>query len=97
MEDESGSGDGNDPQPEPETNDKPDNTDGGYPSGQGSCVTCSKDNVNYVNKYRMSMGMGTVRWDDKLAGWADEHSRTMFMQSHLFHSDHGLWENVAYS
>lgn len=85
------------PESVPDPDNQPDDSNPGYPSGQGSCVSCSKENMDYVNKYRMSMGMGSLHWDEKLASWADEQSRTMFMQERLFHSDHGLWENVAYS
>lgn len=68
----------------------------GYPSGYGSCESCSKENLDDVNQYRASMGMKKLAWDDNLAKKARDHSQWMFEKDSLVHSSYGGWENIAY-
>lgn len=50
-----------------------------------------------VNKYRSANGLGSMKWDEKLAGLAAKHSKVMFDTRTMAHSDYPYWENIAYA
>lgn len=61
------------------------------------CWRCGRGNFDLVNKYRASKGLKKVKWNWKLASQAAAHSKVMYTQRSMYHSNYGGWENVAFS